>query len=218
MNGNKVRIADTHPLEIVSRRLRSKLQARCSTEKPTTPKRLRRNWRHESRHAVSVSPPHTQTRITNTSKSFGSAHLVELALQLGQLLLDRVEIIGSSLRGKAGSRRTGGASQSALRGRNVFTASRSGTARFSPGCRATAAAVDPQYVDAETRGIHEHTLSPYAGGWGRSGGSRVSSASEGSPAAHFETLRAQGGKQRPGKLTRSIKGWTVPTLEPEKAP
>ena len=68
------------------------------------------------------------------------------------------------------------------------------------------------------RCIHEHMLSPYEGGWGRSGGSRVSSASEGSPAAHFETLRAQGGKQRPGKLTRSIKGWTVPTLEPEKAP
>jgi hypothetical protein len=68
------------------------------------------------------------------------------------------------------------------------------------------------------RCIHEHMLSPYEGGWGRSGGSRVSSASEGSPAAHFETLRAQGGKQRPGTLTRSIKGWTVPTLEPEKTP
>ena len=68
------------------------------------------------------------------------------------------------------------------------------------------------------RCIHEHMLSPYEGGWGRSGGSRVSSASEGSPAAHFEKLRAQGGKQRPGTLTRSIKGWTVPTLEPEKAP
>ena len=68
------------------------------------------------------------------------------------------------------------------------------------------------------RCIHEHMLSPYEGGWGRSGGSRVSSATEGSPAAHFEALRAQGGKQRPGTLTRSIKGWTVPTLEPEKAP
>ena len=68
------------------------------------------------------------------------------------------------------------------------------------------------------RCIHEHMLSPYEGGWGRSGGSRVSSTSDGSPAAHFETLRAQGGKQRPGKLTRSIRGWTVPTLEPEKTP
>lgn len=67
------------------------------------------------------------------------------------------------------------------------------------------------------RCIHEHMLSPYAGGWGRSGGSRVSSASEASPASHFETLRAQGGKQRPGTLSRSITGWTVPTLEPEKA-
>ena len=29
-----------------------------------------------------------------------------------------------------------------------------------------------------------------------------------------EVFRAQGGKQRPGRLTRSIRGWSVPTLEP----
>jgi len=66
------------------------------------------------------------------------------------------------------------------------------------------------------RCIHEHVLSPYEGGWGKSGGSRVSRATEGSPEDHFEKIRAQGGKQRPGRLTRSIRGWTVPTHEPEK--
>jgi hypothetical protein len=35
-----------------------------------------------------------------------------------------------------------------------------------------------------------------------------------SPDPHFERLRRQGGKQSPGRLCRSIRGWTVPTLEP----
>lgn len=63
--------------------------------------------------------------------------------------------------------------------------------------------------------IHEHLLSPYDKGWGPKGGSRVSSQTEASPQVHFEKVRAQGGKQRPGRRTRSIRGWTVPTLEPE---
>jgi len=62
--------------------------------------------------------------------------------------------------------------------------------------------------------IHEHLLSPYAEGWGAAGGSHVSSATEGAPQAHFEQLERQGGKQRPGKKTRSIRGWSVPTLDP----
>jgi hypothetical protein len=64
------------------------------------------------------------------------------------------------------------------------------------------------------RCIHEHLLAPYARGWGASGGSRVPSAAAGAPDPHFERLRGQGGKQRPGRLSRSIRGWTVPTLEP----
>ena len=62
--------------------------------------------------------------------------------------------------------------------------------------------------------VHEHLLSPYDQGWGAAGGSHVSTATEGAPQAHFERVRAQGGKQRPGKKTRSIRGWSVPTLEP----
>jgi hypothetical protein len=31
---------------------------------------------------------------------------------------------------------------------------------------------------------------------------------------HFARLRVQGGRQRPGPLTRSIRGWSAPTLEP----
>lgn len=63
--------------------------------------------------------------------------------------------------------------------------------------------------------IHEHLLSPYDKGWGAEGGSKVSSQTDAAPQVHFERLRAQGGKQRPGRRTRSIRGWTVPTLEPE---
>ena len=62
--------------------------------------------------------------------------------------------------------------------------------------------------------IHEHILSPYEKGWGPKAGSRVSSQTEAAPQIHFERLNAQGGKQRPGKTCRSIRGWTVPTLEP----
>ncbi len=62
--------------------------------------------------------------------------------------------------------------------------------------------------------IHEHMLSPYDKGWGAEGGSKVSRATEAAPQVHFERLRAQGGKQRPGRRTRSIRGWSVPTLEP----
>ena len=62
--------------------------------------------------------------------------------------------------------------------------------------------------------IHEHMLSPYEKGWGAAGGSHVSTVTEGAPQAHFEQIKRQGGKQRPGKRTRSIRGWSVPTLEP----
>jgi ketosteroid isomerase-like protein len=62
--------------------------------------------------------------------------------------------------------------------------------------------------------VHEHLLVPYAKGWGRSGTSRIPDAAKDAPPAHFARLRAQGGKQRPGPLTRSIRGWSVPTLEP----
>lgn len=62
--------------------------------------------------------------------------------------------------------------------------------------------------------IHEHMLSPYDKGWGPEGGSHVASQTDAAPQAHFEKLQAQGGKQRPGKRTRSIRGWTVPTLDP----
>lgn len=67
------------------------------------------------------------------------------------------------------------------------------------------------------RCITEHQLVDYAKGWGASGGSRVSSVTEAEQAQspfRFEHLRRQGGKQRPGKWSRSIVGWTVPTLEP----
>ena len=57
--------------------------------------------------------------------------------------------------------------------------------------------------------VHEHLLSPYDRGWGRSGGSKLPSAAEGTPPEHLERIRRQGGKQRPGRLTRSIRGWSV---------
>jgi hypothetical protein len=63
--------------------------------------------------------------------------------------------------------------------------------------------------------IHEHLLSPYENGWGSQGGSHVTSTTDAMPLAHFDRLMQQGGKQRPGKRTRSIRGWTVPTLEPQ---
>lgn len=69
------------------------------------------------------------------------------------------------------------------------------------------------------RCISEHQLVDYFKGWGKSGGSRVSSVTEVEQAEspfRFELIKQQGGKQRPGKLTRSIRGWTVPTLEPER--
>jgi hypothetical protein len=63
--------------------------------------------------------------------------------------------------------------------------------------------------------VHEHLLVPYATGWGRSGASRIPDAAKDAPPERFARLRAQGGRQRPGRLTRSIRGWSVPTLEPE---
>lgn len=66
--------------------------------------------------------------------------------------------------------------------------------------------------------VHEHLLVPYATGWGRSGGSRVPAAAADAPPEHFARIRTQGGKQRPGRLTRSIRGWSVPTAEPERRP
>jgi len=65
------------------------------------------------------------------------------------------------------------------------------------------------------RCIHEHILAPYDKGWGPDCVSKLSDATETMPNHHFEKLNAQGGKQRPGKTSRSIRGWTVPTLEPE---
>ena len=68
------------------------------------------------------------------------------------------------------------------------------------------------------RCVSEHQSVAYATGWGKSGHSRVTSFTEAEATAlplNFDQLRAQGGKQKPGPLTRSIRGWTVPTLEPE---
>ena len=67
------------------------------------------------------------------------------------------------------------------------------------------------------RCIHEHILAPYDKGWGPAGGSKLPSASDALPIQHFEKIRAQGGKQLPGKSCRSIRGWTVPTVDPEEA-
>lgn len=67
------------------------------------------------------------------------------------------------------------------------------------------------------RCISEHQLVPHATGWGKSGRSRVSSFSEAEAAAlpmNFDLINALGGKQKPGKLTHSIRGWSVPTHEP----
>lgn len=65
------------------------------------------------------------------------------------------------------------------------------------------------------RCIHEHLLAPYDLGWGPGGGSKLPDAAAALPIQHFDRLHAQGGKQRPGKTSRSIRGWTVPTLEPD---
>ena len=68
------------------------------------------------------------------------------------------------------------------------------------------------------RCISEHQSVPYATGWGKSGASRVTSFTEAEASEsplNFDRVRALGGKQKPGRLTRSIRGWTVPTLEPE---
>lgn len=65
------------------------------------------------------------------------------------------------------------------------------------------------------RCIHEHILAPYDKGWGPEGGSKLPTAAEMMPIQHFERLEAQGGKQRPGRTCRSIRGWTVPTLDPQ---
>jgi ketosteroid isomerase-like protein len=62
--------------------------------------------------------------------------------------------------------------------------------------------------------VHEHLLVPYATGWGRSAKSRIPDAAKDAPPEHFARIRAQGGRQRPSRLTRSIRGWSVPTLEP----
>ena len=67
----------------------------------------------------------------------------------------------------------------------------------------------------ENHCVHEHLLAPYATGWGRSGRSKLPQAAAAAPAEHFARVRAQGGKQRPGPLTRSTRGWSVPTLAPE---
>jgi len=68
------------------------------------------------------------------------------------------------------------------------------------------------------RCIHEHMLSPYSKGWGPAGGSKLPDAAQAMPIQHFDRIHAQDGKQRPGRLSRSIRGWTVPTLEPDTSP
>jgi hypothetical protein len=68
------------------------------------------------------------------------------------------------------------------------------------------------------RCISEHQSVSYATGWGQNGKSRVTSITEAEAAQtpmNFDLVRTQGGKQKPGRLTRSIRGWTVPTLEPQ---
>ncbi len=68
------------------------------------------------------------------------------------------------------------------------------------------------------RCITEHQSVPYATGWGKSGKSRVSSLTKAEAVEspmNFDLVNAQGGKQKPGRLSRSIQGWTVPTLDPE---
>lgn len=74
---------------------------------------------------------------------------------------------------------------------------------------------DGQWKFHRNHCIHEHILSPYDKGWGPEGGSRVPSHLDAAPQQHFDRLKAQGGKQRPGRRCRSIRGWTVPTLEPD---
>lgn len=68
------------------------------------------------------------------------------------------------------------------------------------------------------RCVSEHQMVSYANGWGAKGNSRVTSFTEAEQSGlplNFERIRAAGGKQAPGKLTRSIRGRTVPTQEPE---
>ncbi len=67
----------------------------------------------------------------------------------------------------------------------------------------------------KNRCIHEHILAPYDKGWGPAGGSKLPSATDALPIQHFDKIRAQGGKQRPGKSGRSLRGGTVPTVDPE---
>ncbi|GAB3310128.1 nuclear transport factor 2 family protein [Haliea atlantica] len=67
------------------------------------------------------------------------------------------------------------------------------------------------------RCVSEHQMVSYAKGLGAQGQSRVTSFTEAEQSdlpVNFERIRAAGGKQAPGKLTRSIRGWTVPTQEP----
>jgi hypothetical protein len=74
-----------------------------------------------------------------------------------------------------------------------------------------------QWRFANNRCIHEHLLVEHRTGWGCSGRSKTPQASAQEDPARFAAIRAQGGRQRPGNLCRSIRGWTVPTLEPEPA-
>lgn len=67
----------------------------------------------------------------------------------------------------------------------------------------------------KNRCISEHMLAPYEKGWGPAGGSKLPSASDALPIQHFDKIRANGGKQMPGTPCRSIRGWTVPTVDPE---
>ncbi len=76
------------------------------------------------------------------------------------------------------------------------------------------ARIDGRWLFQRNRCISEHLLSPYSKGWGPRAGSKLPGAADALPIQHFERLESQGGKQKPGKLCRSIRGWTVPTLEP----
>jgi hypothetical protein len=72
-----------------------------------------------------------------------------------------------------------------------------------------------QWRFARNRCIHEHLLVDHRTGWGRSGRSKVPDLTAQEDPGRFAAIRALGGRQRPGRLCRSIRGWTVPTREPE---
>lgn len=70
-----------------------------------------------------------------------------------------------------------------------------------------------QWKFKKNRCITEHSMVPYSTGWGKSALSQISNLETAEYSPYMDKWRAQGGKQRPSKLTRSTRGWTVPALE-----